>query len=110
MHKKSNFEELKRKGFKLKLSVKDNQATTYIKQFLTKEECQLQLVELYNHRVNAAKRAIQTFTDTFIAVLITADCNFPLQLRDKLTPQVINMLNMMQASCIHPTKLVYKTL
>jgi hypothetical protein len=60
--------------------VMDNQATKYIKQFLTKKECKLQLVEPHNHRMNAAEQAIQTFKDTFIAALATTDVDFPLQL------------------------------
>jgi hypothetical protein len=43
-------------------------------------------------------------------VLATIDCDFPSQLWDKLTPQVINTLNMMRASRIDPTKSAYKTL
>jgi hypothetical protein len=35
---------------------------------------------------------------------------FPIQLWDGLTPQVLNCLNMMRASCINPSKYVYKTL
>jgi hypothetical protein len=76
----------------------DNQATKHIKQFLTTEDCKLQLVEPHNHRVNATEKAIQTFKDSFISALATTDCNFPLQLWDKLTLQVINTLNMMRAS------------
>jgi hypothetical protein len=82
----SIFEDLASKGFKPKLNVMDNQATKHIKKFLTEEECKLQLVEPHNHCVNAAERAIQTFKDTFIAALAMNDCNFPLQLWDKLTP------------------------
>jgi hypothetical protein len=41
---KLNFDELKSKGYKPILNVMDNQATKYIKKFLTKEECRLQLV------------------------------------------------------------------
>jgi hypothetical protein len=33
------FDELATKGFKPKLNIMDNQATKYIKKFLTKEEC-----------------------------------------------------------------------
>jgi hypothetical protein len=82
------FKELESKGFKPKLNVMDNQATKHIKQFLTKNECRLQLVEPHNHRVNAAERAIQTFEDAFIAALTMIDSNFPLQLWDKIIPQV----------------------
>jgi hypothetical protein len=88
---KLNFDELL-KGYKSRLNVMDNQAT---KQFLTKEECKLQLVEPHNHTVNAAKHAIQTFKDVFIAALAMTDRDFSLQLWDKLMPQVINMLNML---------------
>jgi hypothetical protein len=77
---KTKFEELAAKGFKPKLNVMDNQATKHIKNFLTENKCKLQLVETHNHRVNAAKHAIQTFKDAFIAVLVTTDSDFPLQL------------------------------
>ena len=82
------------KGYSVKLNVMDNQATKYIKKFLTPNECRLQLVEPHNHRVNAAERAIQTWKDAFIAALATTDRNFPIQLWDRLTPQVMSTLNM----------------
>ena len=107
---KHNFDELASKGFKPKLNVMDNQATKYIKNFLTEEECELQLVEPHNHRVNAAERAIQTFKDAFISALATTDKDFPLQLWDRLTPQVITTLNLMRASCIDPTKSAHEVL
>ena len=87
-----------------------NQGTKYIKQFLTKQECKLQLVELHNKRVHAAERAIQTFKDTFIAALATADSNFPIQLWDKLTTQVQDTLNMMRESYVNPNVLEYGAL
>ena len=64
---KLRFDKLPAKGFKPKLNVMDSQATKYIKQFLTKKECKLQLVEPHNKRVNAAEQAIQTFKDALIA-------------------------------------------
>ncbi len=101
---KSNLEELTRKGFKPKLNVMDNQATKHIQKFLAKEVCKLQLVEPHNHHVNAVKWAIQSFKDALIAVLATTDRDFPLQLWDKFTLQVINTLNMMRALRIDPTR------
>jgi hypothetical protein len=92
------------------LNLIDNQATKHIKTFLTGNKCKLQLVEPHNHRVNAAKRAIQTFKDAFIAALATTDSKFPLQLWDRLTPQVRDTLNLMQASRINPNILAYKAL
>jgi hypothetical protein len=75
---KKQFDELTKKGFKHKLNVMDNQATKYIKQFLDKNKCKLQLVKPHNHHVNAAERAIQTFKDALIAALATTDSNFPI--------------------------------
>jgi hypothetical protein len=95
---KEVFETLEEKGYKPKMNVMDNQATKFIKKFLTKKECKLQVVEPHNHRVNAAERAIQTFKDAFIAALATTDCDFPLQLWGKLALQVQDTLNLIQES------------
>jgi hypothetical protein len=107
---KTYFDVLTTKGFKLKLNIMDNQATKHIKKFLTKNDCKLQVVEPHNHRVNAAKRAIQTFKAAFIAALTTTDSDFPLQLWDHLTPQVKDTLNMLRALCEDPTKSAYEIL
>ncbi len=81
----------------------DNQATKHIKQFLTKQDCRLQLVEPHNHHINAAERAIQTFKNAFITSQATMNSGFLLQLWDKLTPQVQDTLNLMHASRINLT-------
>jgi hypothetical protein len=107
---KTYFDILTKKGFKPKLNIMDNKATKHIKNFLTENDCKLQVMEPHNHRVNAAKRAIQTFKAAFIAALATTDSDFPLQLRDCLTPQVDDTLNMLRASRIDPTKLAYEIL
>ena len=107
---KAKFEMLEEKGYKPKVNVMDNQATKYIKQFLTKKECKLQLVEPHNHRVNAAERAIQTFKDAFIAALATTDVDFPLQLWDKLAPQVQDTLNLLRESRATPGISAYEAL
>jgi hypothetical protein len=70
----------------------------------------LQLVEPRNHRVNAAERAIQTFKDAFIVALATTDSEFPLQLWDRLTPQIRDTLDLMGASRINPEILAYEAL
>jgi hypothetical protein len=107
---KAIFKNLTEKGFKPKLNVMDNQATKYIRKFLTEEECKLQLVEPHIHRVNAAERTIQTFKDVFIAALATTDRDFPLQMWDKLTPQLITCLNLLRVSRTDPTKSAYEIL
>ena len=43
-------------------------------------------------------------------VLVTPDSNFPLQLWDKLTPQVMNTLNMTRASYVNPAISAYEAL
>ena len=88
----------------------DNQASRQVKHFLTAQECDLLLVEPHNHRVNAAERAIQTFKDHFVSALATTDSEFPLQLWDRLMPQVETTLNLMRRSRIDPTKSAYEVL
>ena len=107
---KQQFEFLKSKGFTIKVNIMDNQASKQIKQFLTTQECELLLVEPHNHRVNAAECAIQTFKDHFISALATTDSEFPLQLWDRLTPQVETTLNLMRRSRIDPSKSAYEVL
>jgi hypothetical protein len=68
------------------------------------------LVEPNNHRVNAAERAIQTFKDHFVSALATTDSDFPLQLWDRLTQQVVTTLNLLRPSRIDPTKSAYEAL
>jgi len=105
-----NFDMLEAKGFKVKINVMDNQATKYIKKFLTEKECKLQLVEPHNKQLNAAKQAIQTWKDALISALATTDSEFPLQLWDRLTKQVQDCLNLMQASRIDSTISAYEAL
>jgi len=107
---KEIFETLEAKGYKPKMNVMDNQAMKYIKKLLTEKECDLQLVEPHNHRVNATERAIQTFKDAFIAALATTNRDFPLQLWDKMAPQVQDRLNLLRASRINPNISAYEAL
>jgi hypothetical protein len=79
---RKQFEFLESKGHKIRLNVMNIQASHQIIQFLTKNECDLLLVEPPNHHVNATKRAIQTFKDHFVSALATTDSEFPLQLWD----------------------------
>ena len=99
---KRNFEMLEAKGFKVKLNVMDNQATKHIIEFLIEHKCKVQLVKPGNKRLNAAKRVIQTWKDALIAAIATTDSDFPLQLWDRLTPQVQDCLNLMRTSRINP--------
>jgi hypothetical protein len=104
---KLNFEYLVSKGFKLKVNMMDNQATKAIKAYLTPQQVVLQLVEPHNHRGNATEQAIQTFKNKFSGALGTTDSRFPIQLWDKLTPQVQDCINFLRRSRISPDKSAY---
>ncbi len=86
----------------------DNQATRVIKVYLKPQHIDLQLVEPHNHCVNAAERAIQTFKNRFIGALGTTDSDFPVQLWDKLAPQVQDFNNLLRQSHINPKHSAYK--
>ncbi len=88
----------------------DNQASRVIKEYFTLQHCENLLIKPNNHRVNSAKRAIQTFKAHFISALAMTDCKFPLQLWDRLTPQVKNTLNMLRPSRLDPTMSAYEAL
>jgi hypothetical protein len=99
---------LKEKGYKPKLNVMDNQAIKGIKAYLTPQQVSLQLVEPHNHRVNATKRAIQTFKNHFIGALGMTDANFLIQLWDKLAPKVQDSINLLRHSRVHPDCSTYE--
>jgi hypothetical protein len=107
---KKNFEYLEDSGYKPKLNVMDNQATKVIKTYLTPQQVSLQLIKPHNHCVNAAERAMQTFKNQFISALGTTDGNFPIQLWDKLAPQVQDSINLLCQLRIHPYRSTYETL
>jgi hypothetical protein len=88
----------------------DNQATKVIKMYLNLRNVQLQLVKPHNHHVNAAERAIHTFKNCFIGALGTTHSNFPVQLWDKLAPQVQGSINLLRQSCINPQQSAYEAL
>jgi hypothetical protein len=95
---KKNFEFLVSKGYTPKMNVMDNQATKAIKSYLTPQQCHLQIIKPGNHRINAAERAIQTFKNRFIGALGTTDVDFPIQVWDKLEPQVQNSITLLRRS------------
>jgi hypothetical protein len=107
---KKNFEYLESNGYYPKLHVMDNQATIVINAYLNPQHVELQLVEPYNHCANAAERAIQTFRNHFIGGLGTTDSNFPVQLWDKLAPQVQDSINLLRQFHINPNQSAYEAL
>ncbi len=92
---KQQFELLESQRHKIQLFVMDNQASKVINWYFTMNQCNNLLVEPNNHMGSVAECAIQIFKGHFISALATTDSKFPLQLWDRLTPQVEATLNML---------------
>jgi hypothetical protein len=95
-------QELTVKGLKPKLQTLDNEASAALKNFLTANDVEYQLVTPHCHRRNAAERAIRTFKEHFVAGLSSVDPTFPFHLWDRLLPQAEITLNLLRTSRLHP--------
>jgi hypothetical protein len=89
-------------GLRPKLQRLDNECSIELKDYMTEEGVEFQLVPPAVHRRNAAERAIRTFANHFIAGLCSTDANFPLHLWDQLLPQAEITLNLMRGSRVNP--------
>jgi hypothetical protein len=89
-------------GLTPKLQKLDNEASGMLQQFMHNKAINYQLVPPDLHHCNAAKRAIQTFKNHFIAGLCTTNAQFPLMLWDQLLPQALITLNLLHTSRINP--------
>ena len=90
------------RGLRPCLHTLDNEASTNLKDFLTAEKVEYQLVPPHIHRRNSAERAIQTFKNQFIAGLASTDPNFPLSNWCRLLPQTELTLNLLRPSRLNP--------
>jgi hypothetical protein len=88
-------------GLKPRLQRLDNEASKSLKQFICDNDIEYQLAPPHVHRANAAKRAIRTFKNHFIAGLCSTDKLFPLNLWDQLLPQAEISLNLLRTSRIN---------
>jgi hypothetical protein len=84
----------------------DNEASAKLKAEI-KKNCTIQLVPPDNHIRNLAERAVQTFKNNFKAILAGVDNSFLMRLWDKLLPQTVLTINLLQQSNIAPTILAY---
>ena len=98
------------RGLRPRLHTLDNEASTILKEFLTAENVEYQLVPPHIHRRNSAERAIQTFKNHFIAGLASTDPNFPLSNWCRLQPQAELTLNLLQPSRLNPKLSAYAQL
>ena len=90
------------RGLKPQLQRLDNEASTQLKNFLSDNQIDFQLVPPHAHRRNAAERAIRVFKNHFIAGLSSTDPSFPLHLWDRLLPQALLTLNLLRSAHINP--------
>jgi hypothetical protein len=75
------------------------EASSALKSLLVQDyKMDYQLVPPHIHWRNAAKRAIRTFKNHFMAGLCSTHPDFPLRLWDGLLPQAEIMLNLLRAS------------
>lgn len=89
-------------GHRPKLQRLDNECSAILKDFMSAESVEYQLVPPHVHRRNAAERGIRTFQNHFIAGLCSVDKNFPLHLWCRLIPQANITLNLLRGSRINP--------
>ena len=80
----------------------DNECSKPLKQFMTSQNIDFQLFPPGIHHRNASKCATHTFKNHFIAGLCSVDKHFPLHLWDRLVPQAIITLNLLQGSHRNP--------
>ncbi len=73
-----------------------------------KKNCTIQLVLPGNHQQNLAERAIQTFKNHFKAIIAGVDNNFSMNLWDRLLPQTVLTVNLLQRSNIAPIVSAYQ--
>ena len=95
---KDMYEDLKVRGFKPTLNVKENECFKAVQRYITSQNVNYQLFEPNNHRANAAERAIQTYKNHFISGLCSVGIGFPLQLWCYLLHQAEISLNLLQTS------------
>jgi hypothetical protein len=90
------------RGLKPQLQKLDNECSQALKQFMRQNHIDFQLVPPYDHRQNAAERAIGIWKDHFVAGLASLDPNFPMHLWCRLIDQCTQTLNLLRPSRINP--------
>ena len=90
------------RGLKPQLQKLDNECPAALKNFMRAEHVDFQLVPPYDHRQNAAERAIGIWKDHFVAGLASLDPAFPMHLWCRLIDQCTQTLNLMRPSRINP--------
>jgi hypothetical protein len=95
-------------GYKPTINLMDNECSKMVETYIKYNKMDIPLVPPHNHQVNAAKCAITTFKERFIAGLAAVDRNCPLQLWDEFLLQVKLTLNILHFSHRDPSKLTMR--
>jgi hypothetical protein len=89
-------------GLRPQLQRLTNECSAILKECMTAQDVECQLVPAGVHRRNAAKRAIRTFKNHFVASLCRVDEDFPLHQWDRLLSQALLSLNSLRGSRLNP--------
>jgi len=89
-------------GCKPRLQRLDNECSDILKEFMSDQDIDFQLVPPGIHRRNAAERAIRTWKNHFIAGLCSTDPQCPFHLWDQFIPQAELTLNLLRGSRLNP--------
>jgi len=89
-------------GLGIRKQVLDNECSAAMKECITSNNIEYELVPPGQHRRNQAERAIQTFKAHFISILAGVDDKFPLSLWCHLLEPTELTLNLLQQSRIAP--------
>ena len=87
--------------------VLDNEAPKDLKRTIQENGCKVELTPADIHRQNATKCAIQTFKRQFIGILTGVADDFLIHQWDKLVPQIVLMISLLQQSNVAPNVLAY---
>ena len=90
------------RGLRLKLQKLDNECSAALIHYLDHGAVDFQLIPPQVHRQNAAERAIRAWKDHFITILCGYNCNFSMNLWDKLVLQAVLTLNLLRQSNLNP--------
>ena len=93
-----------------KFNIMDNKASKSIKRLLQKSKTVVQLAPPHIHRRSAAKRAIRTFKNNFVAGIASLGNNFPIYLWCPIVKQSEITINLLHISRTKPILLAYTQL
>ncbi len=96
------FTILRAQAYQPALNLMDIECSKAVEEHICTNRMTIQLVPPHNHHVNAAKQAIGTFKEHFVAALATINNLCPLQLWDKFLPKVELTLNLIRFSHCNP--------